>query len=94
MFNLYGLIGAVLGVAARVTWGYVMLNGGKAFDMKYLRAAVWGGILGMVTGGFVMPTLDEPDKWLPCLLAGFASGFAWTGAAQIGISSADSKASE
>jgi hypothetical protein len=92
MFNLYGLLGAVLGVAARIIWGYVMLNGGKPFDFKYLRAAVIGGVLGMLTGGFVLPTLDEPDKWLPSFLAGFGAGFAWTGAAQIGISSADRKA--
>ena len=92
MFNLYGLIGAVVGAAARIVWGYVMLNGGKPFDWKYLRAAVVGGVLGMVSGGFVLPAIDAGAEPFAALAAGFGAGFAWTGAAQIGISSADRKA--
>jgi hypothetical protein len=92
MFNLYGLLGAIVGAAARIIYGYVLLNGGKPFDVKYLRALVWGGLLGMLSGGFAMPAIDVSEHPLGAFLIGFGAGFAWTGASQIAVSSADRKA--
>jgi hypothetical protein len=90
MFNLWGLIGAACGVAARVIFGYVMLNAGKPFDWKYLRGAVIGALLGMATSFAWGSLTPQADPW-QAFASGFGVGFAWAAAAQIAVSAGDRK---
>jgi hypothetical protein len=86
-----GLAGAVLGVIARVLYGYWALSAGQAFNVKYLRAPMIGALLAMAQS-FSISMLHPAADWQSTLTNGIITGFGWAAAIQIAVSAKDRKA--